>query len=308
MPTDYTTDTLLTSIKTRVMFPTKQNTFTDALILQLANEELQTVILPMIMSLQWEFFVDYIDYDLTSAREYNIPPNAIGSKLRDVVVINSSGQENTIPLISQDMRGEASTFPFGVEGFYIRGGKVILSPNITQGITLRLYYFRRPNRMVSTGEAGQIVSFSSVTNTTILSNVPVDWTTDDTICVVSSTPDFPLTVSGSSVTDVSSPTLTLPAATISSLVEGDWLCLEGETAIPQIPVEAHPVLAQAVAVKIIEAFGDQQQVGVSQEKFNQIMDNYRKMVAPRVEGEPHRVVTRRGIADYVGRQRWRGRF
>lgn len=308
MPTNYTTDTLLTSIKTRVMFPTKQNTFTDALILQLANEELQTVILPMIMSLQWEFFVSYFDYALTSEREYAIPANAIGSKLRDVVILSASGNENSIPLISQDLKGESSPWPYGSEGFLIRENKVVLSPNITQGVTLRLYYFRRPNRMVKTSEAGQIISFSPITNSAILGNVPVDWTTSSTLCVVSNTPDFSLTVESSATSDVSSPTIVLPAATIAKLVINDWVALEGETPIPQIPVEAHPVLAQAVAVKCMEAFGDSNQVAVSQEKFTQIMTNYQSMVAPRVEGEPHRLVTRRGLSNFIGGNRWRGRF
>ena len=308
MPSDYTTTSLLTSIKTRVMFPTKQNTFSDTLLLQLANEELQTVILPMIMSLQWEFFVTYLDYALTAEREYAIPPNAIGSKLRDVVVISASGNENSIPLISQDLQGESSPWPYGSEGFLVRGNKVVLSPNITQGVTLRLYYFRRPNRMVKTSEAGQIVSFSPVSNTAILNNIPVGWSTSKTLCIVSNTPDFSLTVESSPVSDISSPSLILPASTIAKMVIDDWVCLEGETTIPQIPVEAHPVLAQAVAVKCVEASGDSTQMEFSQTKFTQIMTNYRSMVAPRVEGEPHRLVTRRGISNFIGGNRYRGRF
>lgn len=306
MAVDHTTDTLLNSIKARITIPSSQNLFTDSDILLLANEELESVIVPMIMRIRWEFFVTFIDHALDGTTEFPFPASAIAGNIRDVTVVDNNGNERQLSLISQELRTSGGLWPaaFNAEGFFIRGNTIYLTSDIQQGSSLRVYYPRRPNSLVKTSETGQILDINTSTNMITLGNVPVDWTTADTLDVVSNVPGFDLTVMGASISAISSPTITVDAATTAELIVGDWFCLEGESSIPQIPVETHPILAQSTAVKLLEAMGDRTQVEVSEGKLGQLMTNYYSM-SPRIEGQPKRLATRKGIGSYVHRGRFR---
>ncbi len=309
---DNTTDTLLKSIKARITIPSSQNLFTDDDLLLLANEELESVIVPMIMRIRWEFFVTFIEYDLDGTTEFPFPANAVAGSLRDVTVIDNNKNERQLSLISQKLRTSGGLWPsaFNAEGFYIRGNTIFLTSDIQQGAKLRVYFPRRPNSLVKTSDAGQILAINTSTNVITLGNVPVDWTTNDTVDVVSNVPGFDLTVEGAALSVISSPTVTVDAATTAELVVGDWFCLEGESSIPQIPVETHPILAQSTAIKCLEAMGDKTQIGVSESKLKELMVNYYSM-SPRIEDQPKRLATRKGIANFIHRGRFanlRGSF
>ena len=311
----YTSERLLSSIRARITIPAAQNLFTDTNLLLLANDELRTVILPMIMQLHSEFFVYSKDYQLDGTTvSFDIPPESIGSNLRDVTIVTQSGtagtldSEYSIPMISQELRTETSPWPmtyYGDTGFFLRNNSVVLNTATIQGDALRLYYFRRPNEIVEVADAGQVLSIDTVNNLVVLANVPPGWEAGNSVCVVSNTPGFDLLVESTSLVSVSSPTVCLSASAIAEIRVGDWIALEGETPIPQIPVEAHPVLAQATAVKVVEALGDQAGFTVAQNKYDQIARGYTMMTNSRVEGEPKRLVTRRGIQDSIVGG-WRG--
>jgi len=74
----FTNTDLLENIRLRALLPESQNLYTDARLLMLANDELQTVIFPMMMSIKGDYFVALDTQTMTSSLTYPIPGDAVG--------------------------------------------------------------------------------------------------------------------------------------------------------------------------------------------------------------------------------------
>src|SRR5690606_8653031 len=81
------------------------------------------------------------------------------------------------------------------------------------------------------------------------------------------------------------------------LAVGDYVCLAGESPVPQIPVEFHALLAQEVVVKVLEALG--KSTKDAKDDLKTLKENLPNLITPRVQGESRRVVNRRPITRYV---------
>src|SRR5262245_40794814 len=111
MAQTYTNDELLENIRLRAMLPESQNLYTDERLLMLANDELQTVIYPMIMSIRGYYFVAVDTQTMTNSLEYDIPGDAIGTKVFDVYWRDPNWPDNQpdvlVPLINyQDLTNQ----------------------------------------------------------------------------------------------------------------------------------------------------------------------------------------------------------
>lgn len=288
----YTTTQLISKIKTGGMIPTSQSTFTDARFLELINREIQTVIVPSIKEVREEYFVSFVDITIIAGqKKYDVPSRAIGSSLRDVLIVNSAGEElRSLPLLDPDQL----TSPFNNfigetrEGFHLESNKVVLTEDPNTGEKLRLKFYQRPNQLVETTSCSQITSIDNATDVTISGTTSL--TTGNIVDVIKDQPHFSslaidqtITVAGSTITFTAVPTDT---------AVGDWICLAGESPVPQLPLEYHDVLAQSVIVKVLEALGDFPGMQAAEAKLQQIQDNALSLITPRVDGEPKKIVNR----------------
>ena len=302
MAENFTTESLISGVKRRGSIPENQNLFTASDLLSMADDELRSVLFPMLMNLHGEYFVTTTDYTMVAGvTEYAIPSTAIATKLRDVTVLSPDGlSEVSIPQLSPDTVYDStgsSSASRGNLGFFIRGNNVKVFPQEIAGDILRLYFFRRPNKLVETSAAGQILSINTSLNLLTLSNVPSTWIAGDTVCSIDSKPGFDLHIESRALTDVSAPTITL--ASIADFVVGDWVCREGESTIAQIPVEAHPILEQATTVRALLALGDPRwQDQLTQ--LSNMVNAFTQMTSGRVEGEPKSLSSSAGISNFIG--------
>lgn len=294
----YTTAALLENIKRRGAIPFGQNTYTEDRALAIADDELQTVVAPMILKLKADHFLTYSDQTTTTLVAYDIPPTAHNRNLHAVVYVQTDGSEVRLTKINFDVETSVNAdnefFPGGA--YYIRGDKVILYPESTAGQTLRMYFYRLPNQLVATSAAAEVLSVDYNTNIVTCSSVPAAWAAGDSICCVAGTPGFDLRFEAADIVAVSSPTVTVADA--SDVVEGDWLALEGDSPIPQIPIETHPILAQAALVKILEGLGDPK-VTASEKKLAQIMEMYTGVGTPRVATSLPTLKSRNRLIDHM---------
>jgi hypothetical protein len=74
-------------------------------MLDLATDELQTVTVPIINNLREEYFVTTVDNSISSSENqtFDIPSRAAGGLLRDIKLVNSSGDEYDIPRIDPEV-------------------------------------------------------------------------------------------------------------------------------------------------------------------------------------------------------------
>lgn len=288
----YDTSYLVDQVKRRASIPTSQQLFTVPKLVTMLNDELQTRIVPFLMSMREEWYVTEIDYTSDgSTTEYTIPSDAVGQKLRNVTIWENGKMMNDVQRLDPDALYDA------VFGFYIKNNKIIFYPVApANNKVIRISYFKRSNELVETTEAGQI-SLVAGNDLTLALTPPTDFIIGASVQVVSHVSPFPIILT-TTIANVAGSVITL-TDTPTDVSIGDWLCTEGEAVFPNIPSELVPALAQAVAVKCLAALGDTEGMQIAQNEYNQIEFSARATLSPKVDGAPKKVFNRRQIGRYI---------
>lgn len=320
MATDYTTSGLIATIRLRASVPNNQQLMSDdnSLIMFL-NDEMHNMMVPDLMLVKEEYFVDFDDFQTTIKSDgtwqdtYEIPYQAIGMKLRDLTTLGSANNGTTtqpfsVPRITPEAVANSGNRSnnYGIS-FYARGSSVVFWPTPVSQFTFRMSYFRRPNDLVSVSQAGQILSINPSLNTVVLTNLPSSWSTAQTVDCIQYYPGFDATAQNIQITSVSNPTLGL--SDVSNMAVGDWISISGTSPVPQLPVECQSVLAQAAVVKLLESQKDKDGVQIAQQKYEEIKGKMFEMITPRVDGEMTKITSNgRGLIDYRSNNYWNGYY
>ena len=279
----YTAQNMLNNIDRRAFSPTNQNTFTQANRLQMITEEMESNIFPSIFNLYEEYYVTQTTQALTvNQAGYRLPARAYNSQLREVKLVNSSGNYRDLPRIEiEDIyRVTQAGLP---EYFYLRGNKLFLLPP-PAGATesLLMEYSVAPGISVLPSASAIITAINTSTNVLSFSSIPSTFTTGVTMDFIRGTGehehigiDYTNTlVSGTDVTFLSLP---------DDLVVGDYVSLQGESSLIQCPTVYRNVLAQYVAARILMDSGQPggQDAFAKAEKMKMEAE---EQMAPRVAG------------------------
>lgn len=287
MAVDYTTTAFLTDVRQRAMAPTSQSLYTDAQLVGVANAQFKGRVLESLLRMREEFWVTYTDTTIVAGTDaYAIPAAAVAGRLRDVVLVDSAGNEKDLPRLEPEILSESRYPP---TGFKIRNNKVVLYPVPTSssGDTLRMYYYARPPDLTLVANCALISSVATAAYT--VSAVPSGWTTATSVDAVdSSPPGFETLGSVLTISSVVGSVITLSAA-VTGLAAGDYLTPTGYTPIPPIPPEAHGLLAQATATEILRQMGDQNAYALAKQEYMEMETRFADIVTPRVDGESRKV-------------------
>lgn len=299
----YTTDELITDVQGRAMLASSSNTLATADYLRFINDEIQTYITPFVLSLREEFFVTSKDVSVTAGTSsYAIPTRAIGAKLRDVKLLSGSDYIPLVRLEPETVARSPQSTTGQPMGYYLEQNNVVLYPTPGASTTLRLAYFIRPNRCVSLADTGTL-STVGATTVVISGSVPSGWgTSAANYDFVNSTPHFECRAIDKSATR-SSTTFTLSAVP-SNVAVGDYIALAGETPVPQIPVELHPLLAERVAVRALQALGDPK-VEIAMASADRMKKSAETLLTPRSEGSSRYAINYNAPGWRRGSRYWR---
>lgn len=296
MPIDYSVTSLLASVKQRAMSASNQNLLTDDDIVRIASEELQGVLLPYIESVKNEYYVTEQNQTFVSGTtSYVMPQRATGTKLRDVCLVDNQGNEVLLNYINpEDLKSSWAYAPYQF-GFYPKDhtielilGNLIGSGNYS---FVRMIYFRRPNTLCTTGNAGQVQSFDTTARTITLTFAPPSWTTSTQFDIINSMPPFQSRVDNATVNNISGFVLTFNDALPSDLSVGDWVSENNFSPIPQMPVECHRVLETLTAARILQYTGDPA-FQVMQAMAEGMKKDLIQILSPRVDGSPRKIPIR----------------
>jgi len=159
------TGDLIRSIKRRAFIPNSQETFTDEDLLEMATEEVNIGLVPLIQRMHEEHLIYYVEFDLEAGkRRYAIPARAHGNKLRDVALVDEN--DNVFEMHRYSLN-EISDFTnttsyINTRGFYIENNDVILvSFDVNIGNKLRMYFYMRPNHLVLESRGAIVDSITS---------------------------------------------------------------------------------------------------------------------------------------------------
>lgn len=147
-----TSDKLIKTIRRRGFIPRSQETFLDEDFLEMATEEINLGLVPLIQRMHEEHLVYSVDIVLErDVIRYPIPARAHGNKLRDVYLVD---ENNNVYDMHRYSLGDISDFSSTTSyvnnrGFYLENNDIVLSNfETTVSQKLRVYFYMRPNSLV----------------------------------------------------------------------------------------------------------------------------------------------------------------
>lgn len=306
----YTVEQLIENIKRRCSVPTSQLTFLPQDFVDLANDELQGEVVPLIMSTREEFFVDYEDIQTPASGVIPLPAATVGMKVRSVCYVQQSSPLVLInlPRVDLDIVAGVGFSNFNtLTGFYIQGNDLVLYPSQSAptNTPIRIYFYRRTLVLSNLGTYGQIISIDEMANTVVLSFVPYDWTVGHELNAINFQVPFECVNEDLEIVSVSSPTVELNS--VEGLSVGDYVSDRGFSPIPQVPIEAHAYLAQLTAAKCLEALGDNEGNQAAIAKAEKLKDKLMVMISQRVDGSTKKIMNPNGglrLGAGIGRFGW----
>lgn len=98
------------------------------------------------------------------------------------------------------------------------------------------------------------------------------------------------------------------ASTIpTDLIVGDYICLAGESIIPQIPTDLHNVLAERTCARILAAIGDVEGLQATNAKLQEMEIRQGAIIDSRVVGAPQKILNRNSLLSNFRRNSFRRR-
>lgn len=306
MAVDYTTTQLIRDIKRRGSVPTNQSLFTDQDFIDTMSDCLEMRVIPNILRTREEFFVAAADTPLVEAqRRYPLPERGVGHRVRQVQFLDSDGKvtmnlQRVEPEHGENDGGQSfSGIHHHQSGYYFEGNDIVLTnedltpSNSLQ--TLRVKYFRRPNRLALITNAGKVTAVDTGTGSLTLDNVPTDMTTGTKVDIIAGRPTFDSVADSEELTGAAGFAVSVSLATAANVSIGDWVCFEGESTIAQIPKELHQILIQYSLVKVLTALGDIQGAAAAANDLDELERNLYEMLGVRDDGSRRKVVSPHGL-------------
>ena len=295
-------DSLCATVNLRMLNPNSQNTYQLADIANLMNQDMSMGIVPAMKSAGQDYFV--MNYDVPIVQgvsSYTMPPRAVGNALRDVVLLDASGNE--IALNNLEREYVKVQFPFSFVpciwsfGQYVTANEINLYNTLVQSYTqytLRFIVERRPGALTLSTNCGKI---SSITGNVLgLSYVDPTWTTGTTFDIINQLPPFQSIGDSLTITNISGFNVTFSNVPAGAAV-GMWVCPAMLSCIPQIPYEFFPLLTEMTVATLSEGLDMSQILAAANAKVANWAANAKQMVRPRVTGSPKVIMNK----DSIGR-------
>lgn len=300
----YLSDRLLAGVKRRIVLPASQPLYSNSDFFALADDTIKASLVPLIRSVNQDFFViKTITALVQDQTYYAIPYRAIGRTLRDLKLKDPSGNRRDMALIAleDEHMYRAGTI---AEGFYFYGDRVGIVPTPQDATySLEMWWEMPPANLVLSSEAAVVASIGTTTVTvssapsTITSGSVVDFIGGKAGC---ETKGYDVTVS-----NVSSTTYTFNSASDipDNLEVGDYISVAETSPVIQLPNEAYPYLETVLCMKILTSVGDfegsARLEGAAAEEKKSLLS----LLEPRIEGETTKIINRKGML-----RAYRGRF
>ena len=295
-----TTNKLIESVKRRALVPSSNITFSDNDLIEFLNEELNIGLIPSILQMKDEYLVFKEIISIQNGNTtYPIPARAIGNKLREISYSDDGRNEYNMTQIELDNKVSNNYLNQGgfyASQFYVQGSSIHLHPNdFSYSGYLFFYYYMRPNYLVKDNSVAVIKDIDRTTGTLTFNSLPSTYTSGvDCDFINSDSPnnimsiDVPLI----SVNQVTKTVVVDPTLIPSNLKKGDYMPIAGESCVPNVPTELHAILAQRVAMRVLEAIGDSQGLTNAKMKLDEMEAKTGVLVDSRVEGSPIKVKNR----------------
>ncbi len=298
---DLTSYGLIESIKLDGTIP--DGMFTNADFTRFLNEAFYTTVQPFVVKHRENYYIAYTDFNYANTLE--IPARAIGAKLHDVLLVDSTGDVilGNVPRLSKEQLVYNTT-----PGFYLEGNSVKFYPINSISEKIRLYYYERPHPLENPDNIMQITAWEESTLTATVERLNTndtqiaDWVDYPINCTLTN-PSQPYSLTDNRIIGASESLNTIEFNATGPVV-GDYISNRDYRSIPDIPIEVREVLIQAAIVRAMIAIKDKDGVKLAGESLQMAKNDASTVLTPRVDNEVKKVVNVRGIWKGSRRNSW----
>lgn len=302
---DYTVTRLISSIKRRITLPDAQNLYSDDDLIEFMGDELSSTIVPLIHSVQQEYWVYVHDVTLVQNQtDYKIPIRGCANGLRLVTMLDTNNNEIAYPLLRPELVASAYNWlsPYSTStlyGFYLQDDHIVMFPNsvVTNPVNrIRFRFERQPNQPCDVSEAAHITAINTGTGVITVDNIPSDWTTGDSFDWINGQIAFQSKGDDLTISAIDSVLLTITVDDLpSDAAVGDWFCFAGTSPVPQVPYQMFPFLAQITANLCMAGLADMEPYADGKRKEEKMKEDLLKLMQPRDMGNVQTLVNRDGL-------------
>lgn len=302
-------DTLAAKVNLKCLNPISQNTYQLADIVTLMDDEMTNYIVPLMKSTQQEYFVYNVDVTIVNGKSsYEFPTRAIGNAVRDIVLLDASGNEVALNNLMREYIKVQFPFNFVPSiwafGQYLTANETNLYNTLIQSYTaytLRFITERRPGGLTLSSNCGKITAITG--NVLTLSSVDSTWTTADKFDIIKPLPPFASAADDVTITNITGFQVTLSSVP-SDVAVGQWFCPAMMSCIPQIPYDIFPLLVERTVAALAEGLEMSSLLAASKAKIQELEEKSLKLMRPRVTGSPRIIInkdaTQRGFRGVGG--------
>jgi len=276
------TSELITRIKNTAATPDNQSGFSSDDILLLADDELNTSIVPMLLAARSEYLVYEETHTLTS-NCIDIPYRAVVNGIRDIYYVEG-GNKYDIPYKSpEDILDAQYSRTGSVDGFYFQGDTICFMPDNVVGKQVIIRYHMSASDL-STISGGKVTAINRTTGVVNVDIAPTGLSTSNPVDFIDGKSGmvlaYDITLNNLVVT-----ALTFTPADIPARLEvGDYIFLKQKTPILPVPREVANLLVLRTAARLLESIGDFEALSRVETRANSAEKSLKALLEPRSRG------------------------
>lgn len=275
-------------------------------LLLLCDHVIKGQMWPDILAAQGDYYLDYLDHDITTAQSrYRLPRRSYGP-IKDVLFIDDGDDEDeaeSVPFMNVEELGRGHISPRNRNRYiaFIDGDFLGLSPipTETRG-TLRIRYYRQPNKMVLLATCAQITARADV----VVLGVPVDQLSLDTDLdpLYAASIDVDIIAGGNAHQWLDGRNAAIGIGVAGVVISagrwadavgvGDYLAPANQTPVAQVPESMLPLLVESVALRALHHEGDERGFARVAGMAGALAKKSLGTLDPRSEAEPKLIVPR----------------
>jgi len=283
----YLTEDLVEQIKENTSTEFAQGRFSQSTVIDICNQETVKRIKPIVSGLASEFFV--VTQNITIAEDtkrIRIPKRAASRGIRECYLLLNEVRYPLAQITREEsvqVEQDDSNIP---KRFYFEADSIVFECPTNQEMTLVLVLEISPGKLVLSTEVTTVSSVDFDTGVVSFAGTPTGYGVAVPYDFVQQL-GYGNAVLGVGITpiSVSGTTYTFdPDELPQTLQVGDYVCLAGNTPIPNMPDEAVTALIHAVSLRIFRLRGDFGAVAAEKDELTNAIIYVERALSDRAEG------------------------
>lgn len=296
-------DDLIEKVRRVARIPNAEPTYTDEVILEIADEEIRKVLVPYIEKRKQNYFLQHVDLVIPGGQPYfTIPSRAVVAGFRSMGYVRGTSYIALEAVAHERFYYDVADVTRGGDPlwFTLESGRVRIAPVPIQSMTLRLFYNMAPAHLVVEADVGVVdsVTSSTVVEITAAGTLPASPATFRCDVVSPGSPFTPLATDVEVSRSDTTFTFTVP---VEGLVEGAYLCFPGTAPGVQIPEESALVLVDCVSARILLELGFVQEGQILFSLYQGALSEQKTTLANRNAGKKEVVAPQNNLFARTGR-------